>query len=459
MGRGRLSKEAEIIALMLNELRLLQATPFPKPTIKTALELPSWINAGEGKSLIINRTISQLISDLADLLYNAKTPLMNAISRKDWSSLVQRVIGPILSAIDLDDPVEVRAGEALTAINNALNATDWNFHKRTFLFGCSLVDHHEIPAFIVGPVTIRRRHAWLDHALEQGRITPVTHRRLSARWSGKKLRRRKASLESSNESSIIDTVGQAPFICSVETEGLFGNVAKEKALLAARLTLLGVGLMWASPRKALQDINLVYDGPPYRQTYAFFQERPELLGGSRWVNSLHGLSLFGDSWTPLITKRQDWWLILEEAIRFILGEPSQSQRPKLMNCFSHALIWFHEACREPVPVIAIAKFMSCLDSLACGRKASGIMTLVSARMGVKSDTPIREGGQSFKVVIENLYQQGRSRLLHGNSDKLGHDWENQRGLAEMLARLCLILCFHWAADHASSDDPKQMAMP
>ena len=381
------------------------------------------------------------------------------MSRKDWSSLVQRVVGPILSAIDLDDSVETAADEALTAINNELNATDWNFHKRTFLFGCSFVDHDEIPAFIVGPVTIRRRHAWLDHSLEQGRITPVTHRRLSAHWSGKKLRRRKASLESSNERSIIDTVGQAPFICSVETQGLFGNVAKEKALRAARFTLLGVALMWVSPRKALQDINLVYDGPPYRQTYAFFQERPELLGGSRWVNSLDGLSLFGDSWTPLITKRQDWWLILEEAIRFILGDPSQAKRPKLMNCFSHALIWFHEACREPVPVIAIAKFISCLDSLACGRKASGIMTLVSARMGVKPDKPIREGGQSFKVVIENLYQQGRSRLLHGNSDKLGHDWENQRDLAELIARSCLILCFHWAAAHAASDDPKQMAMP
>lgn len=453
-----MSKESEIIVRILAELKAIQGAPFPRFAGAAVPELPSWISAGDGKSLIINRAIGQLIADLAGHLHAAKPLLMNAISGSDWSSLVRNVIGPILGAIDLDDPIGASADEALARLNEELNRTDWNFDKRTFLFGCSLVDHHAIPSFTVGPITIRRRNTWLDHALDQGRITQVTHRRLTARWSGKKLRPRKLSLENSNERDIIDSVGEAPFVCSVETDGLFGDFAKEKALLAARLTLLGVALMWASPRKALQEINLVYDGPPYLQRYTFYQKRPEMLGGSRWVNSLHGISLFGDAWEPLIAMRSDWWTILAETIRFLLGDPNQVERPKLMNSFAHALIWFHEACREPIPMIAITKFMSCLDSLACGRRASGIIALVSARMGVNHDTPIRKDGPSFKITINDLYSQGRSRLLHGNSDRLGRDWENPRGLTEALARICLTQCFHWAAEHATCDDPKQMAV-
>ena len=73
--------------------------------------------------------------------------------------------------------------------------------------------------------------------------------------------------------------------------------------------------------------------------------------------------------------------------------------------------------------------------------------------------PIRANGPSFSSVIDELYSQGRSRLIHGNSDRIGHDWQDQRGLAESLARITLILCLHWAADHPNLDDPKLLTKP
>ena len=455
----KVSKASGIVVQILHELKAKQSRPFPESSINTTPELPSWIDAGEGQSLIINGAISGLIVDLADHLYASKPELKNSISKKDWSSIVKRVIGPMLGKVDLDVSFETSAIEVLAAIKVDLNRSDWNFGKRTFLFGCSLVSHHDIPPFTVGPVTIRRRHMWLDHALQERRISRLTYSRLAASWSGTKIRPRKPSLESGNERAIIRAVGEAPFVCSIETEGLFGDFAKEKALLAARLTLLGVALLWASPRKALQEINLAYDGPPHLQAYTFYQERPELLSGGRWTKSLHGLSLFGDAWEPIIAQRNNWWATLAEAIEFLLGNPVQAQRPKLMTSFAHALIWFHEACREPMPMIALTKYISCLDALACGSQAPGIIALVSARMEVEPEAPIRADGPSFKSAINQLYSRGRSRLLHGSSDRLGHDWEDQRELAETLARYCLILCFEWAAQHPECDDPKQMKVP
>ncbi len=453
-----MQKARDTIEQILEELQSLKAAPFSKTGPGEMPEIPGWISAGNGDSLIINSAISELISELAGVLFIARPQLANAISTKDWASIVQRAIGPILAEIDLDLPLAASAQDAHIALNGELDQTKWNFDKRTFLFGCSLIEHHEIPPFAVGPVTISRRNTWLDAALAEGRITPVTHRRLTARWSGKKVRRRKGSVDSVNESDIFDTVGEAPYICSVETDGLFGSFAKEKALLAARIAVVGVALMWVSPRNALRDINFTYDGPPYIETYVFYQDRPESLGGRRRARSFHGLTIFKDNWETLVSQRADWWATLAETIEFLLGDPAAARRPKLMNSFAHALIWFHEACREPIPMIAITKFMSCLDALACGKGGGGIMNLISARMGVEPTTPIRKDGQPYKVVVNELYSQGRSRLLHGNSDRLGRDWEDPRGLAETLARRCLIHCFHWAARHSENDDPLQMSV-
>jgi hypothetical protein len=423
-------------------------------------EFSGWISAGDQKSLVINGKISRLIDYLSRGLHVADPSLAKSISMQDWSGVVRRVIGPLLGAIDLDDPLEANSETIIASLRYELDHTNWNFSRRTFLFGCSFIEHHEIPPFYVGPVTIWRRASWLNHAREEGRIAHATHRRLAAAWSGKKLRHRKTSLESSNENDILDAIGMAPYICSVETDGLFGEVAKEKALLAARLTLLGVGLMWATPSKALKELNLVYDGPPYRQTYAFFQDRPEILGGSRWAKSLHGVSLFGDQWEPLVSKREHWWAILGETLEFLLSKDGHVARPKLMNTFAHSLIWLNEACREPTPMIAVTKFMASLDALAGGRgtDSGGIIDLVCARIGQDRNSPIRPDGPTFASAIKNLYKEGRSRLIHGGSDRLGHDWQNEKELAESLARVCMILCLEWATTNPSCDDPKLMAI-
>lgn len=452
--------QTAIIVAILHELKTIASVPpFSKLVAKEQMELPQWISTGDGASLVINRTISNLIWDLAKTLYDAQPEMTKAISRKDWSGLVQRVIGPLLGNTELLDPFENSAEAILTNLQHELATTDWNYNKRTFLFGCSCIDHHDIPPFTIGPVTVWKREKWLNQAMENGHVTNISNRRLLARWTGKPIKKRKPSRDSANENAIADAISGAPYVCTVETNGIFGEVAKEKAVMAARFALLGLALMWTSPTKALAELNLVFDGLPYRQTYGFFQDRPQILGGSKWVHSLHGLSLFGDLWEPMIKQRANWWETLAEAIACWLSSDGTVRRPNLMNQFVQALIWFHEACREPMPMIATTKFMAALDSLACGGKARGIKALITSRFGVSESDPIRDGEPSFSKVIDELYSQGRSRLIHGSSDRVGHDWHEQRDLAETLARTTLILCLHWAADHPNSDVPGLMSQP
>lgn len=451
-------KQIGLLVSILEELKSIASAPsLSAKQSHKQLELPQWISAGDGQILVINRKISDLIWSLATELYGEKPGMAKAISRKDWASLVQRVIGPLLGQTDLDHPFEASADVIMVKLRHELATVDWNYAKRTFLFGCSLIEHHDVSPFTIGPVTVWKREKWVDNALANGQISKVSHRRLIARWAGKPNSKRRPSRDADSEKAIVDAVGGAPFVCTVETEGIFGEVAKEKAIMAARFVLLGVALMWANPSKALSELNLVFDGFPYRQTYGFYQEGPRILSGSRWLNSLHGLSLFGDRWEGLINQRAEWWKTLREVIEFWLSPDGKVSRPALMNQFVQSLIWFHEACREPIPMIATTKFMAALDALACGGKAKGIKALITARFRVAESDPIRADGPSFSKVIDDLYSQGRSRLIHGSSDRIGHDWHQEHGLAESLARLALIACLHWAADHENLDDPKAMA--
>jgi hypothetical protein len=452
--------KTEIIVAILSELRTIASVPLLSIGSKIdRFEFPHWISAGDGTGITINSVISNLIWDLAGIIYQEKPAMAKAISRKDWAGIVKRVMGPLLGNTDLDAPSENSASILLIKLQLELANTKWNYKKRTFLFGCSFIQNDDIPPMTIGPVTVWKREKWLDQALENGRITKVSHQRLLARWTGKSLKTRQPSRDSANENAIVDAVGEAPYICAVETNGIFGEVAKEKAVMAARFALLGVALLWERPVKAMEELNLVFDGPPYRQTYAFFLDRPEIFGGSKWVNSLHGRALLDQLWEPMVQQKADLWKTLAEAIAYWLSPDGKVPRPKLMNPFVQALIWFHEACREPMPMIATTKFMAALDALASGDGHYEITTLVTARLGVARTDPIRTGGRSFSKAIENLYRDGRSRVIHGVSDCIGHDWQDQKDLAESLACHTLIHCLHWAAENPSCDDPKLMSKP
>lgn len=99
------------------------------------------------------------------------------------------------------------------------------------------------------------------------------------------------------------------------------------------------------------------------------------------------------------------------------------------------------------------KFAASLDSLANGRQDRGIRELINARLGLKDDEPIWPNGPTVKQSVNKLYKEGRSRTIHGTSDKLERDWTGTKELGEQLAKYCLVACIHWAASHPACDDP------
>ncbi len=142
-------------------------------------------------------------------------------------------------------------------------------------------------------------------------------------------------------------------------------------------------------------------------------------------------------------------------IEFYLSPDGKVNRPKLMNTLFQSLLWFHEGCREQVDHIAIVKFAASLDALARGKRKSGIMKLIKARLGFDRRDRFRPNGQTMQEGVEEIYGEGRSRTIHGTNENIARDWSSTRRFAESLSRHCLISCLSWASV-TNADDPEQM---
>lgn len=113
-------------------------------------------------------------------------------------------------------------------------------------------------------------------------------------------------------------------------------------------------------------------------------------------------------------------------------------------------------------MIAITNFAATLDCLACGSYREGIRDLIKAQLGHDSKTPLwLRGDQTVEKAVEEFYDRARNATMHGRKDcrkgkpdsKPFHDWGPSRDRAEALARICLLACIDWTAQHPDCDDP------
>jgi hypothetical protein len=90
--------------------------------------------------------------------------------------------------------------------------------------------------------------------------------------------------------------------------------------------------------------------------------------------------------------------------------------------------------------MAMVGFAASLDALGKGTKTKGILMVLEARLGIKRTGAINPQGPTFQSLLDTIYSEGRSRTIHGTSQKIGYDWTNMRGTAEHLARYALVAC-------------------
>lgn len=454
---SRMATLQDQIRIIIEELTRLQTIPAAQRNKDDDFPLPRMLGVGNGRSIVLSRKIDDMISMVADQLLAADSSLSSKVTRAEWHALVRQALGPALAMIDLDvDPAE-NAKIVLAEIRTVLSTRVTSYSMREFAFGCTLFGNTAIKPFSIGPVRFESRLEWLARKSTDGSVSATTRRRVEQAWAGKRLRKRKPSLDSICESGILDAIGSCPFVCSVTTTGLAKEAGLEKALTAARLAITAVALLWRTPSLALEGMNLLFDRRIHRQTTLSFMPGKIASSGIRLSHMPHGPGLKEGEWEAAFAECADLFSVVAEILDYVIDANGNVGRPTMMNALAQALLWFHEGCRETVTLMAIVKYSATLDALACGGKAAGIRRLITARLDIQDSTPIWPNGPTLKQAVDEIYSDGRSRTIHGTNVRLGHDWTATRGLAEQFARRCLINCIDWAAQNSSSDDPRRLS--
>ena len=214
---------------------------------------------------------------------------------------------------------------------------------------------------------------------------------------------------------------------------------RQKALTAARLATTGIALAWERPSSVLDSMTLTFDRQPYRRSNLMLFPGGQLGWSSAWSYRPGGVSwMQGEDWEGLVA---DIGKVIDgagEVISYVTDGQASSSRPKALNILFQAMLWFHEGCREQVDTMAIVKFCSSMEALSGGRGTKGFAELFDSRLALID-------GKAVQNEIERIYRDGRSRVVHGSTDKLGHDWRERRDFMERISRLCLLRCLEWTS--------------
>lgn len=235
---------------------------------------------------------------------------------------------------------------------------------------------------------------------------------------------------------IHDVVRSCPAMLTVTIRGFEMNFSAKVARIVCKAALDAISLCFENPKIFRQQILHDERVPPFSistliETNGFLHlpgmelKRMPELSPQDALDAWNGMQKFQD---PIA------------AILHAMLDPSSHSYPQLAARWATALDWFAEGCREPNDAVALAKVATSLDVLASGGKAKGILEMVSHLTGLAADGPAMKSGQQMTLaqVIKQIYDFGRSQILHGNHYDRLKPFARERSQATQIATAVLL---------------------
>ena len=336
----------------------------------------------------------------------------------------------------------------MNKINTQLDAKISGFMPTEYSFGSTFLDIESFEPFDVGAVKIERRDDWLCRISQAGHIDQVTKRRVERAWLGEKLHPRKNARDNISERRLLNAISNYPFVASVKVVGHAYQAGKEQALAASKLVIAAVSLFWQRPYEVLTRSYFSHDRGAWVESTLSFRENMPLSFSVTHHGTPTGPKLSGQDWKNIVDQHELFLSTIAEVVDLLLRDTkSSSGRTQVLNAVLQSLLWLHHACTEENAIASMVGISAALDALSGGKKARGIVAVVNARLGISGETALYEHGPTLNAFVNDMFNQGRSRLVHGTSDKIGHDWSTTWGLAESLARHTLYACITWISEN------------
>ncbi|MDP2143009.1 MAG: hypothetical protein Q8J80_02650 [Gallionella sp.] len=409
-------------------------------------ELPDFVTAQNGYQRHFTKKARTALRSIAETVHENDINISSRIEIGNFEKIVKQCVADLhaegeLDIVNLNKPVEA-VRKLKDRIEDSLSQMQMEF---THYFPAWTLGMETEHPFELGPVTFMTREQWIDsvdfsqNAINQYLSFPENN----ARWKDSLKQALRNPADDEDIAGLAEPIYSAIRDCSsvlkITVKGYEINLSRKVGEIVCK--------------SALDSISLLFEGREFFHQQALCNERLQPVRSSSIIETNGYLWLPGSSVGPRIPRLSypqvhaflaDKSDILEVIGRILnaLVDPATSKYPNLSKRWATALDWMAEGRREKNDAVALTKIASSLDVLACGGKFPGILGMLKNFTNCSEDTIVVTGSapRTLRQVIQDIYDSGRSQILHGTHFDRLKSFEVWNGYAAYFARLALIEC-------------------
>lgn len=251
--------------------------------------------------------------------------------------------------------------------------------------------------------------------------------------------------------AVEESLGTCNAVVAVTIEGFELEFSRKLAHIAAK--------------NCLDILSLLHETPDTFVTQGLLEDRVQPLE-TRTLSEIDGFldiagnrklrpRLVGARLVAVLERISDLGGSISKVVRAVLTDPDVAQ-PQLCARWSMALHWFAEGCREPDDAVAVAKVGASLDVLSGGGRRAGILKTVCCLLGMDCTAVVTTWPvpKTLEKLVEEIYEYGRSQILHGNHVDRLKSFAELRQVAQQLCGIALRISLERLGSYDGADEPR-----
>lgn len=432
------------------------------------LSFPDFTTATNEMTITFPDKSRELISELSDLIYENHKEIIKKIDKEKHYQAVKQSVAELFSQgkLELIDTPENHGRKIEKEFKKILKEIiSKNIITITHHIFANTIFNEAIKKNSFGNIKIESLSEWILNSNFSSIVNRQFYPNISFDSAWKKSIIQKINKE--DDATVLDDLGEklyrisryASSVISVEITGYEKTTSRKIAKLISKSVLDFLSLLCGVKQVFIQ--NTISEGRNIPFNFHPISSIDGLVGhpGMSFTDRVNKIdtkllmNLFNESETHV------------EAFKFIVSgivDIDTHPHPELCIRWLTALDWYAEAQREETDAIALAKLGISLDTLSNGGKADGIIALMKNLSGMEEDyiVKVKPKEINLKELIYKLYNNGRSRIVHGDFIDRLQTYEVEIADAAFLCRFALLECALRLKEYSGEDEPnafKKMA--
>jgi len=423
--------------------------------------LPIFSTSENGNMVFFTKASLAFIRKIAKVFFNGNPDILAVTELENFQKILRQVVTNLYADSQLSIDSEDNCNESVKKLKQkSTEVVEELKNEFVHYFPAWTISLMNDGPFEFGPVTIMTRKQWIDlvslpEALLERYLNKPSENKL---WkSSIQMALDTEPLPERANGDLADdfykTIKDAPALLKVKVIGYEKDLSRKVGQLVCKSSLDAISLLLGRP-DLFSTQNLQIERVLPLSIYTLVETE-----GNLWLPGFSLSSRFSKINYAVaidVIKQNSEIIKAFEKILSSLIDTSNTNQPELCKRWTTALDWYAEGCREQNSAIAVAKIGTSLDVLSCGGKNVGILNMVSHLIKLNENDIIVKGDLSWslKKLIKEIYDNGRSQILHGTHFDRLKSFEELKNLAIQITRIILIECALRLDKYTGADDDK-----